>query len=248
MTDYQRDDYPQHLTLEWLKEKNLPIYVRNITRPRGQLTLNMPVEGGKIKGAKIHRTHLPIELSAKFSKESIIRCDDLRKCIVSEVVELVRPDHAIKELKEEGAFEEIKNLEISEFSARQGFTSPRVKEMETVQNRPAGGTSINELGVETHVIQPRVLSLVQKLTNGDISIKAAVSELKTMADELKETDCSYILSNGPEGQVQTFAKKQLAQVRAKAIETHDVQDDEMSAEETASEMRREAIARQHQKV
>jgi len=248
VNEYQRNDYPERLTLEWLKHHNMPVFVRNLTLPRGQLTLNVPVEGGRIKRARIHRTHLPMNLSMQFSTDDLARCDDLRQCIYKGVIDLVRPDKAIEELRAEGALDEVETVQYSQYSAKQTFVSPRVKEMIDQVERATTTPSINELGVETHVIQPRVLSLVEKLKSGDISIKAAVSELKTIAGELSETDCSYLVANGPEGQVQTFAKKQLAHVRSKAIEENNIEPDELTPDELQQEARREALARQHQRV
>ncbi len=250
MNQYEHN-YPERLTLEWLNDHKLPVFVRNTTRPRGQLTINMPTEGGRMKAARIKRLHLPQELSAQFSMDTILKSDDLRQCIVKGVVELVRPNVAVNELKAEGAAEELESTQLSQYSSKHTFVSDRVKEMEDTQGRrpSPGAPSINELGVETHVLQPRVLSLIQKLENGDVSIKAAVSELKIMAEELQETDCAYIIANGPAGQVRTFAQKQLGKIRDDGIERHNVEaEPDMSNSEAAEEARREALARQHQKL
>ena len=247
---YADRDYPQHLTLEWLAENKLPIYVRNTTRPRGQIAINFPNKQGHVKVRKIPRVHLPVNLSAQMAYDSILGSDDLRTCLLRGVVDLVKPDVAYTELESEGGAVEMQQYTLSEFSAKQAFVSKRVRDMEkAVDQDPHNNPTIQALGVDTNVITPRVLALVEKLTHGDVSIKAALTELKTIEEELKETDCSYIISNGPEGQIRTFAQKVLARVRNTAEAEHSVDDTEaLNPSEQAEEARREALARQHQKL
>ena len=108
------------------------------------------------------------------------------------------------------------------------------------------------LGIDTSTVQPRILKFVEQLRNGDLSIKAAISELKTMEGELKDTDCSYIIANGPDGQIKTFVQKILARLQGTAIAENSVEDNgdepEMTEEERQREIQREQQARQHQQV
>lgn len=245
--------YPKHLTLEWLKEHNKPLYVRNITRPCGQIGVNFVQANGRAKTVKIPRTHLPVCLSNQLSWETILLSDDLRICIVKGVIDIVNPEEAERELASEPAIAETERLQLSEFSAKQQFLSKRVREMENAENQKVdpNAAGLEPLGIETNVIQPRILSLVEKLLNQDISIKAALSELKTMERELRETDCSYIIANGPEGQIRNYAQKLLAQIRGTSAASYDIRDDDepvMTPEERAKEAQREALARQYQHV
>jgi hypothetical protein len=248
-------DYPKQLTLEWLKEKSKPLYVRNITRPRGQIGVNFMNPNGRTKTIKIPRTHLPVCLTNQIGWDTILASDDLRMCIVRGVLDIVIPEVAEKELASEPAVIETERLQLSEFSAKQSFVSKRVQEMERAEATKVdpNAPGLEPLGIETNVIQPRIMSLVEKLRNQDIPIKAALSELKTMEGELRETDCSYILSNGPEGQIRNYVQKLLAQIRSTSAAKYDIRDDGedepvMTPEEQASESQREAIARQYQQV
>jgi hypothetical protein len=251
MNPYADKQYPPTLTLEWLRDQKLPIYVRNTTRPRGQVAINFPQQNGRVKVLKIPRIHLPVCLSDQMSYETILQSDDLRTCVVRGVLDLVRPDEAYTELSTEGGAAEMQQHTLSEFSAKQAFVSKRVRELEkVVEADPRNSPTVQALGVETNVITPRILALVEKLTHGDVSIKAALTELKTMEDELKETDCSYVISNGPDGQIRQFCQKVLAKIRNSGGNDYNVDDDatELTPEQQAEEARREALARQHQRV
>lgn len=245
--------YPNQLTLEWLKEQNKPLYVRNITRPRGQIGVNFVQPSGRAKTIKIPRTHLPVCLTNQLGWDTILNSDDLRMCIVKGVLDIVVPEIAEKELASEPAIAETERLQLSEFSAKQQFVGKRVRKMmeADAQKVDPNAPGLEPLGIETNVIQPRILSLVEKLSNQDISIKAALGELKTMEGELKETDCSYIIANGPEGQIRNYTQKVLAQIRSAAAESYDFREDDepaMTPEEQARESQREAMARQYQQV
>lgn len=247
------ETYPKHLTLEWLKEQNKPLYVRNITRPRGQIGVNFVQPSGRAKTIKIPRTHLPVCLTNQLGWETILGSDDLRMCIHKGVVDIVVPEVAEKELASEPAMAEAERLQLSEFSAKQQFVSKRVRQMEDMEAQKVdpNAPGLEPLGIETNVIQPRILSLVEKLANQDISIKAALSELKTMEGELQETDCSYIIANGPEGQIRNYTQKMLAQIRSASAASHDFREEDepvMTPEEKAQESQREAMARQYQQV
>jgi hypothetical protein len=250
---YERKDYPDHLDLDWLIENKLPVYVRNTTRPRGQIAINFVQVNGRSKVIKIPRTSLPIHLSRQVSGETIAVSDDLRQCIMKGVIELIRPDLAYAELLDPENAHEIQALQLSDFSSKNAFMSPRVSDMQkSIDGKvDANSPSLEPLGVETNVLNPRVMSMVEKLINGDMSIKAAMSELKILEPELKDTDCSYMITNGPEGQIRTYVQKILAKIRGTQVKASTIEDDaapEMTPEEAAKEAAREAAARSHQRV
>lgn len=249
----QTVQFPKNLTLEWLKRNELPLYVRNITRPRGMLAVNFMLPSGKTKTVNIPRTHLPFPLSDRMGWDTILQSDDLRACINQGVLDIIRPDVAEKELGSEGAVEEANRLRYSKFSAKNTFVSKRVQDMEETINRAenAKDHQLEPLGIETNVIQPRVLSMAEKLKHGEMSIKAALSELKTMEGELKETDCSYLIASGPEGQVRQHCQKVLASLRNAGASEYDISSDDdsdLTPEEKEAELAREMRARQFQEV
>jgi len=246
--------YPKRITLEWLKQNQQPLYVRNMTRPRGQLGINFVQPNGRTKMIKITRSHLPMCLTDQVGWDTILASDDLRICMSKGVLDIVPPDQAEQELSSEEAVAETVRTQYSQFSAKNQFVGKRVQGMEETiaQAQEAKTQALEPLGIETNVIQPRILSLVEKWKNGDVSIKMALNELKVMEEELRETDCSYIIANGPEGQIRNYVQKLLAQIRGRSAAEYDVTQADgepaMTAEERAAESRREALARQYQQV
>lgn len=250
---YVDKGYPPTLTLEWLVDNKLPVFVRNTTRPRGQIAVNFPGPHGRVKVIKIPRTHLPIHLNAQMSYETIITSDDLRQCIFKGVIDLVRPDLAWTELQDPDNQVETDRMQLSQFSAKQAFVSKRVQDMEkTVDNRvDPSAPQLQTLGVETQVINPRIMRFVERMRAGDLPIKEAIGELKTMASELQATDCSYIIANGPHGQVRNYVQKVLAKIHGQQLEEQSFDTDEMpvmTPEEQTKEAQRESLARQGQVV
>ena len=246
--------YPKHLTLEWLKQNQQPLYVRNTTRPRSQLGINFVQPNGRTKMIVIWRSHLPMCLTDQVGWDTILASDDFRICMAKGVIDIVKPEQAEQELGSEEATAETERMQYSRYSAKQQFLGKRVQELgETIaHSQDAKTQQLEPLGIETNVIQPRILSLVEKWRNGDVSIKAALGELKTMEEELRETDCSYIIANGPEGQIRNYVQKLLAQIRGRSAAEHDFTQPEdepvMTPEERAEESRREAVARHYQQV
>ncbi len=248
---YRREKWPAHLTLEFLANEKMPVFVRNTTRPRGQLAINFPGPHGRVHVEKIPRTHLPIELSGKMSLETIMQSDDFRQCMAKGVVELVRPDLAFDEATDPDNIDTINDLQLSQFSAKNAFVSKNAQDMsKTVEGKvDPDAPQLQQLGVDTNVVNPRVMRFITQIQNGDISIKAAMSELKTMEPELSENDCSYIVSNGPDGQVRSYAQKVLARLQGKGLTSYNVADDDAPAltpQEQEAERQREMQARSQQ--
>lgn len=254
MTDqFDGVQWPQKLTLEWLKKNEQPVYVRNTTRPRGQLAVNFPKSSGGMKVVKIARTHLPINLSEQLAYDTILNSDDFRACLGKKVVELVRPDHAWQELQDPDAQSAIDELQISAFSAKNAFVSPAVTDMsKTVDASTAPSSPIDVTGLDTELVQARVLRFVEQVKNGDMSVKSAMGELKTMDGELKDTDCSYIIANTDDGQIRSYCQKALAGLQGRQIETsgYGSQEDmpDMTAAEKQAEANRESQARANQQT
>lgn len=245
-------DYPRMITLEWLVDQQLPVFVRNITRPRGQVAVNFPSAHGRVKVVKIPRTHLPVGLSQRLSYETILGSDDFRDCVSKGVLEVLRPDEAWVELQDPDNQATVSQLQLSAFSAKNAFVSRRVADMEkTVEDRvDPYAAPVDAFGIETHVISPRVLRFVEQTKSGDLSVKAALNEIKTMEAELKDTDCSYIIANGPDGQLRTYVQRILAGIQGTQTAEHSVaQDDDlppMTSEEQILEEQRAQQARTFQ--
>lgn len=250
--DFSDVTWPTHLTLDWLLQNSMPVFVRNTTRPRGQVSVNFTTPVGHLKTVKVPRTHLPIELSAQLSPDTLAMSDDFRAFLVKGALELVRPDEAIKVLQHPDNAYEIQRLNLSQFSAKQAFVSDKVKEMEgTVGRRvDADDPTLQALGTPTALITPRIQGMVERLRSGDLNVKAAMSELRTMEGELKDMDLSYLISN-TDGQIKAFSQKLLAARQGKQIDELSTEEEtapDMTEEETEEDQRREAVARGQQQV
>jgi hypothetical protein len=257
---------PRRLTVEWLIQNDLPVWVKNQTRPKGQVVLTVIHPGsGRASSIKIPRTHLPICLTDHAPPESLRQSQDLLALHRKGILDLVWPEDAEGELEREGVTHEMQRLQISQFSAHSTFVSDRVAEDQKMADRANTTRSALDGNFTTEQdqmqqITPRVIQFLEQYKSGDLSIKALLSELKTLESELSPTDCSYLIANGPEGQIKQFAQKLLAGLQTspppepaatmpsdKASE-YDIRDDpdDMTEEERAAEEAREAIARAQQ--
>lgn len=242
------------LTLDQLVADGKPVYVRNRTRPRGRMQITFVLGNGKTHGVAIPRTHLPICLNDHVPPETIRGSHEVRSYINKGVLELVDPAVAEKELSDPANREELDQLRLSEFSAKAPFVSERASSMEktTQQGTP---NNFETLGITQDQINARVLDVVSRLATGDLQVKAGITEIRNMEDELTPADLSYIIAQGPDGQIKQYAQTLLAKATSIKLppNTNPATLDEEGAPELtpaekAEEARRETAARTLQQV
>jgi hypothetical protein len=255
------------LTIESLVRDGKNVYVKNNTRPKGHIVIQMVLPNGSTHPIVIPRTHLPICLNDFVSSDVIMQSHDLRQYLSKQVIVLVEPEVAEAALSDPEAKEELERLRASEFSASSAFVSERVSTMEETidQANTAQNAAFAASEVPSDQITPRVLDIVNRLISKDLPIKGALGELKAMEEELNPADCAYIITNGPDGQIKQYVQSVLANIKStpavaapaptqpanKVPEDYDLSNDDMSdlsEEERMIEQQREATARAQQKV
>lgn len=260
---------PNKLTLDWLLRHDCEVYVRNMTKPRGNVVLNITLPNGKNQVVKIPKTFLPINLSEHAAPDVLGGSHDLKSYIRKGILDLIWPPKAEADLNTEEARDEMRRLNISDFSQMSKWTSKRQSEaLDTERNAELlrASTKFDVAAQEAQTISPRVMQLVENYKSDDMSAKELLVELRAIDSDLTATDCSYLIANGPEGQVRELAQKVLARlVPAAATETSeesagelqavpsdlnisDDAEDEMTDEELQEEAMREAAARASQAV
>jgi hypothetical protein len=255
-----------NMSIEKLIKDGSRVYVKNNTRPKGHIVIQMMLPNGSTHPIVIPRTHLPICLNDFVSSDVILQSHDLRQYLSKNVITLVDPKEAERLLADPEAKEELERLRASEFSASSAFVSERVSAMENVitQANAAQNAAFAATEVPSDQITPRVLDIVNRLLSKDLSIKGALGELKAMEEELTAADCAYIITNGPDGQIKQYVQSVLANIKSgvvaapaptqpanKVPSEYDLRNDDMSdltEEERMIEEQREAAARAQQKV
>lgn len=212
-------DFRPRPTLHQLVSQNLPIYVKNLTRPRGQVVLTITLNNGKNTPLKIPKTFIPINLSDHAPVDVLANCYDLSQYILKGILELQWPDEAAAELGGGDSQDEIRRLQLSEFSSLSKFTSKRVQDAERTEAQTKQLTASSKFDVsdtEVQTISPRVMQLIQFYKADDKTAKEILSELRIIETELTNADCSYVVSNGPAGQVREFCQRVLAKLQPAA--------------------------------
>jgi hypothetical protein len=195
------------LTIESLLQAGQNVYVKNNTRPKGHIVIQMMLPNGSTHPIVIPRTHLPICLNDFVSSDVIAQSHDLRQYLSKQVIVLIEPKVAEEALSDPEAQEELERLRASEFSASSAFTSERVSSMEETidQANTAQNAAFAASEVPSDQITPRVLDIVNRLISKDLPIKGALGELKAMEEELNAADCAYIITSaGSLGQHQVI--------------------------------------------
>lgn len=173
----------------YVREENL-IYIYNNTSPRAEIIITMVSAVGKNHSysIKIPRTFLPICISDQAPKEDIKNCRDLRKMSLSKHVVFVIPDEAIKILKTDEAKEELIRLNMYfDMSNEEKLNDEeKIIDKEKLHDK------------KPQEIDDRVIMLVQRTLDKDLTTKQLKTELRYIENDLHEKDLTYVFESFPD--------------------------------------------------
>lgn len=227
----------QFLSLDELLASGKPIYVKNATKNPGgviHLSITDPYSG-KRQALNIPKTWIPICLNDRLSKSMIEGSWDLRTCISNGALKLIDPDEARKLLSEEDAQAELQRISKSVHTEKQlvnnasngtqkGIAS-NLNDLNSQNKQNIRESSKDDVVAESYgpkddfegnpeySVHQKVVDTVLGVENVTVSIRDAVSILRTIEDELTENDYSYVVTHVAESQFKNFAKKKLAELR-----------------------------------
>jgi len=202
--------------LDSLLNEGKKVFVKNTSRPMGHIVLTFVTPNGKSIPRPIPRTFIPICLTDTLSPDVIRQSSDLRLFLNKGVIQLVDPDVATKELQSVEAQEELKRLNLSDFSSSATATE-RVSKMENQQTYVSAVNNPNEPveGVTVDPVNNRVKATLLQVEAKDLTEREAVAEFRIMRDELTNHDLTYIIAQiAEEGPLKRFAYQQLSEVAA----------------------------------
>ena len=202
------------LNLDELLNDGKKIYVKNTSRPMGNIVLTFVTAHGKAVPRNIPRTWIPICLTDTLSPDIIAQSNDLRQFINKGVIALVDPQEAQVELDKADAIEETKRLNISDFSNKAEVTE-RTLTMENQYTPEAN--PLNPMSPEGLLdpVNNRVKSTLLRVESKDITEREAVAEFRIMQAELSSHDLTYIISQvEDEGPLKRFSLGLLSEVSA----------------------------------
>jgi hypothetical protein len=111
------DEHPEELSLKYLVDHNLPVFVKNNTRvERGVILVEVIDASGRKSVLRVDNTNIPIELSARMDNASLGKSFHLRKLLDDKMLVLVLPSVAQQELKTPEAQRKLARLSVSRFS------------------------------------------------------------------------------------------------------------------------------------
>jgi hypothetical protein len=192
------------------------VFVKNTSRPMGHIVLTFVTPNGRSVPRNIPRTFIPICLTDTLSPDVIKQSSDLRLFLTKGVIKLIDPDEATKELQSEEAQEELKRLNLSDFSSA-AVATERVSKMSTQQTYVSAVNNPNEPveGVTVDPVNNRVKATLLQVEAKDLTEREAVAEFRIMRDELTNHDLTYIIAQSvDEGPLRRFAYQQLSEVAA----------------------------------
>jgi hypothetical protein len=228
-----------NVELDILLNEGKKVFVKNTSRPMGHIVLTFVTPNGKSIPRNIPRTFIPICLTDTLSPDVIRQSSDLRLFLNKGVIQLVDPDMATKELQSEEAQEELKRLNLSDFSAA-AVATDRVSKIENQQTYVSAVNNPNEPveGVTVDPVNNRVKATLLMVEAKDLTEREAVAEFRIMKDELTNHDHTYIIAQTPdEGPLKRFAYQQLSESAAQ------VEADIISKVDPAGEPAEDAKAR-----
>lgn len=207
------------LRIEEVLQSGKPIFVKNMTSPKGQiiLTVGDPATG-RIHKVIIPKINLPVCISDRLSPALIQASTDLRSFISKGVLELCDSDKAMATLAKEGNDQLVANAlakaenasTISQFAAREAAEK---KDFEGGEAEVAEVAS-TQRGMDDDENHPNdfVVTTLQQVKDGDVKVRDGLTEIRNIEDTLTLTDLNYIIAEMPEGLIRKYATVRLAEM------------------------------------
>lgn len=190
------------LSLDTLLASDDPIYVRNNTKAGvggiGNVMLTV-VHQNRAHPVTIPRTRAPFPLSRFLPKKVISDSWDIRSMIAKEVLLLIDPKVAERELADPKVAADLQRALRS--VGMQGFVpfGPIDTQMPEKVVKHTGSHDD---------VDPRVLSIVARIDDKDMSTEEALSELDLIRDEIEESSLEFLSTNAS-GSVAKWAQDSL---------------------------------------
>ena len=206
------------LDLDALLDSNKKVYVRNnALKSQLFMVVELKDKNGKNRALKVPPVRFPISVSDQFSSDSIRESSDLRSLLMKQVLVLVDPAEAEKELATAEAREELKAFSISVHAD----TAPSNVVRDTMENLREKSSNVMQAPdllknrTETDAISNRVKGLIASFQSKEKSSKDTLLMLRRMKTTLTEHDLTYIIGQcKSETTIREFAEGALYELSA----------------------------------
>lgn len=185
---------PPKAKLDDLLKDNLPVYVRNRSKPRGEVTVTVFRPDGNPYLIVVPKTWVPICITDQVSPETLKNSDDFRLNLQKGLLELLSVEAAQELLNDPDASEELSRLNISKYSSYE----EDLKSADTVTDF---ATSLEN--------SDQVNPLVRDILGRDVSPSEQYHLMRAEEDVLNGEDFKYIALNGS-GKVKEWAQSKLS--------------------------------------
>jgi len=201
MNEKKEITYPDPLTLDFLLEHKLPVYVMNKSNPRGDVTVTYFTQGQQAQLLVIPKTWIPVCVTEQVSHATLETMDDFRRNLAKAMIQLIPAPQAEKILSSSDAQEEKSRLNLSQY----GSTGTEVSKY------AESGTS-NMDGFEEALNDADTIKVkVKDIMSRDVSSTEQYHLLRAEEDLLEKADYNYIIVNGS-GKVKEWATQKIEEL------------------------------------
>lgn len=217
---FKGEKMQKRLDLDDLLDNNKKIYVRNnALKSQLFMVVELKDKNGKNRALKVPPIRFPVSVSDQFSADSIRESSDLRSLIMKQILVLVDPVQAEKELASSEAREELKAFAMSVYADSAPSNAVR-DTMETLKNKSSGVVQASDLltvnnNADANAISNKVMGLIASFQSKEKSSKDTLLMLRRMKPTLTENDLTYIIGQcKSETTIREFAEGALAELAA----------------------------------
>ena len=213
----------RRLSLDDILSEGKKVYVKNnALKTHLFLVVEMKDKSGKSRSFKIPPINSPICVSDQFSPETILESTDLREMLQKQVIILIEPETAEKELQTKDSQEELKAFSMSVYSdnapdnaVRDSVEKLKIKSDPSVTSADA----LLQNSIASEDVKPRIKGLIASFQSKEKSSKDTLIHLRRLKETLTESDLTYVISMcKTETSIREFAEEALSQLAATPAE------------------------------
>lgn len=209
------DEHPDRLTLNFLAQHDLPVFVRNIMRIRAVNILEAKSPDGRKITLMVHDTSLPQELTNRASASIIAASFHVIKALNDETIELVNPRQAMEELSTPSAKRRLSKIAVSPLSKNSDARLPEnfVPQADELAPRRGTETAQNEFANPSMALEPSsdtLKALVSKYDANETSAEELGDSVADIARTLVTNDWLFLKSRVQDAEIQAMCNQQIS--------------------------------------
>lgn len=210
------DRQPGLLTLEFLEQNDLPVFIRNNANVNALITFDIvSLKGGRAASVEVPNSDIPLELTASYGYEQLSMSPGFIKSLRNRTIKLISPNEAAKILENPDVQRRLRKLETSKFSKDSKDLPPKSFKVTPLLNaNPVPGMPEQDSTPQTDPVNNHLQALVGEYEAKNLSAEDFEDKVADSARTYRAADWQWLVAKVDLPGIKLMADQQISLLSA----------------------------------